>query len=128
MPIVDALSRDSTAICMQPDRRLDYVFVDDAAEALTQLVLRRKVKGAVNIASGRGVPLLHLAKVAAFLMNLPESAVIAGRPARLDADVVGDNARAAGQLDWVPQTSLEIGLSKTIAWYQKKHCPTLGVA
>lgn len=96
----------------------DYLHVDDVAAALV-LLAESRTTGTVNIASGEGIA-VHA------LMRLAEE--LAGRTALVQSGVLpyraweppylcGDPARLK-HLGWTPHHTLRSGLADTIAWWR----------
>ncbi|MFZ2279692.1 MAG: NAD(P)-dependent oxidoreductase [Prosthecobacter sp.] len=91
----------------------DYIYIDDAALALCR-ALEEKITGAVNVGTGRGVVIQHLAqRIADALGVAPCQALPTGEPA-LDPtpSIVADLTRL-GSI-WTPKVSLEEGLQRLI--------------
>lgn len=96
----------------------DYVYVGDVAAA-NVLALESSYSGALNIGTGRETDVVALF---ASLREKVGSDVIAihgppkaGEQRRSSLEA----ARARAELGWTPQTSLEEGLEKTIAYYRQ---------
>ena len=85
----------------EPDRRVDLIYVDDAAEALATIAASGA--GAYNIGSGTGTSVRELATLAGVAIAAP------AEPVPLRPDVVADIAHLRG-LGWSPSTPLARGL------------------
>lgn len=101
--------------------RRDFLFVDDHCEALDRIlhVDASKVVGQViNLGAGRDVSVLEIAHAVRATMERPEAkiAFIGNRPGQVFRHTC-DASKAARLLDWVPKTTFEDGLEKTVAWY-----------
>jgi nucleoside-diphosphate-sugar epimerase len=98
------------------------VFIDDVVSAVEKVIDRRDVLSgeALNIASGRGIPLEFVAqKISNLLHTCPEYSVIedrSGDVTRFTADI----SKAQSVLDWQPSTRLENGLNETIKWFNSQ--------
>jgi len=90
----------------------DFLFVDDAIEAIIKALNYNGPSDIFNIGSGKTVSLLELAKL--LEKTLGQKIPIEFKPA--EAHVVrklsGDVTKAKNLLDWRPKVSLEEGLSK----------------
>jgi len=99
----------------------DFVFVDDVADALGKAALGDHGGQRIfNIGSGRGHSLREV--IAAIETLLGRRLKIEWKPRRsIDVPVsVVAIDRARECLDWVPKTSFEAGLQKTIEWGRQR--------
>ncbi|HSN93386.1 MAG TPA: NAD(P)-dependent oxidoreductase [Anaeromyxobacteraceae bacterium] len=98
-----------------PCRQLwDWLYEDDAAEALALLALRRGAEGLFNVASGRPRPLEETVRMVAGLVA-PGAAVPLGERPGPEQDLVADVGRIAAALAWTPRVDLPEGLRLTVA-------------
>ena len=98
----------------------DFVYIDDVVDALLLAATAPIAVGeTVNIASGRGTPVLETVKTILELMQ--STAKIEAGAAEVRADEIqlmsGDNAKAQALLGWSPKFDLRSGLERTIAWF-----------
>jgi len=94
----------------------DWVYVDDAVEAIVA-ALDRRARGTFNVAGGRGTSVREMLAIVQRLAGAPVDAAWppARRPAmRIEIDV----ARARAELGWAPRVALDEGLRRTIAWFR----------
>ena len=94
----------------------DYVYLDDAADAIVQaLKLRRH--GTYNIGSGRGVAVREVAEkiVKLYKKNLKPIYRASNKPS---TNIILDIKRARQDLSYTPRTDLEVGLLEEIEWYE----------
>jgi nucleoside-diphosphate-sugar epimerase len=123
--IVRKLLLGEVAHCNSGENRRDYLHSSDAAGALVAL-LSSDVKGAVNIASGRGVRIKDVAQMLAalthseHLLEVSFSADSKSNPATLVADI----RRLRNEVGWVPELQLETGLPEIVEWW-RAHAPAL---
>jgi UDP-glucose 4-epimerase len=120
-------------ICGDGRQALDYLYVDDAIDALV-LATRREADGELfHIGSGRAVPVAELVRA---LLAVAGSAL---RPVHVPADETAGTWRAADiahareRLGWRPRTPLEQGLRLTLDWVRARDAracnpQTLGAA
>jgi GDP-4-dehydro-6-deoxy-D-mannose reductase len=117
IPTVLRQLRTSPEIRIKDSRpRRDYIHVDDVVEALAKIGERRPSWAIFNVASGTShsvgdiIALLQKAVgVSKPVIELHEE-----RPNEIP-DVVGDNSRAAADLGWRPQVSMEEGIRRLAA-------------
>lgn len=93
----------------------DYVHADDAAAAHVRL-LGSDVRGCVNVGSGRGVELRHIADRVARLCGVGRCADFGRRTAPEAAPrvLVADVSRLTHELGWHPSVSLDDGLTQMV--------------
>ncbi len=115
--------------CSEGTQIRDYLFVEDAADALVEL-LGSEITGPVNIASGEGV------RVRDFVLELAERVDAAGAGGDNCAEriewgkvgrsgseaplVIADIARLRDELGWQPRIGRSEGLDRTIAWWRER--------
>jgi nucleoside-diphosphate-sugar epimerase len=117
--VIDALLAGRTAHCSPGQQVRDFVHVRDVAAALVTL-LRGERDGPVDIGTGQGSTIRHVAEEIARQLNRPELVRFDGAPpeASEPASLIAD-ARALRALGWLPRT-LETGLAETIAWHRAR--------
>ena len=118
--VIRALLAGEPARCSHGRQVRDYLFIDDAADALVAL-LANPVTGAVNVGSGLRTPLRTLVdEVAAQLdaRDLVQYGALTSPPNEAPV-VVADIDRLRDTTGWSPQTSLRRGVAQTIAWWQR---------
>ncbi len=103
-----------------PDTARDFVYVDDAVEALIRLACGKDVTpGAIyNVASGIQTTLETVVAQAKELLGVTAEPVWGGmRPRAWDTGVwVGDASAMRRDLRWSAEVGLRDGLSRTIGW------------
>ncbi len=94
----------------------DYVYVDDAVEAMLSAARTDSTQRLFNIGSGAGVSLRELVDTIGRLLQRELTVSYeAGRPVDIPKSIL-DVSRAEAALDWSADTTLEEGLKRTIAW------------
>ncbi|MCA1337335.1 dTDP-glucose 4,6-dehydratase [Pseudooceanicola marinus] len=103
----------------------DWLFVEDHAEALLRVLTRGEVGRSYNLGAEAEVTNLELVRRICRLLDLRRPAgapheelitLVADRPGH-DRRYAIDPERAASELGWRAQVSLEEGLSRTVDWY-----------
>lgn len=92
----------------------DYIYRDDAVEALLRAGAEPAAEGAFNIGTGRGASLLDI--VAVLERTLGRPIAVERRPARpVDVPVsVLDPSRARRELGWTARTEFKEGVARTL--------------
>jgi nucleoside-diphosphate-sugar epimerase len=108
---------------VSPNTARDFVYVDDAVEALIRIAGGKDVPpGAIyNVASGVQTTLSEAVGAARELLGVASEPAWGGMPPRAwDTSVwVGDPAAIRRDTGWAAETSLHDGLSRTIHWLRE---------
>ncbi|HEY6391227.1 MAG TPA: NAD-dependent epimerase/dehydratase family protein [Bryobacteraceae bacterium] len=106
-----------------PGTARDFVYVDDAVDAMLQVAATPSIqRGAIyNICTGVQSTLADVVAVARKLMKISAEPVWSTMPDRSwDTDRwVGSPHRIKKEIGWRAQTTLEEGLAKTLRWFVK---------
>ena len=103
------------------EQRCDYLYVEDAVEAVCRLALETQAQGVFNLGSGEAHSLRALVEM---LRDLVDPSLLLGfgdlpyRPNQV-MHLEGDIAKLAAATGWQPQTTLEDGLRRTVAWHRR---------
>lgn len=115
--VVNSLLHDEPARCTHGNQVRDFMHVEDVAVAFVKL-LESEARGAVNIASGKAVPLKEVVYAIADhfnkrqLVQLGAISAAAGEPAVLVADV----GRLRDEVGFKPHYDLKQGIAQTIEY------------
>lgn len=119
--VIRALLRGRLAECSSADEIRDFLYVEDAAQAIVAL-LDCNVKGSVNIASGIPVSLKML--VLQIGEQLGRRNLIrlgtASASSRDSSMLVADVRRLTYEVGWLPSHDLTAGLDRTIEWWKAR--------
>jgi nucleoside-diphosphate-sugar epimerase len=94
------------------DQLWDYLYEDDAAEALALLLVREDARGVFNLASGVARPLKE-AVLAIRAHVAPDAALRLGELPGKPASLVADVSRLRAATGWGPRVALEEGIRRT---------------
>jgi len=104
----------------QCEQRWDYLFIEDAAEAIYQAGVNSKAQGVFNLGSGQAHSLRNIVEQIRDLIDphLPlgfgELLYRSDQPMHLQADI----ERFKQMMGWSPKVSLSDGLLRTVEWYR----------
>jgi UDP-glucose 4-epimerase len=105
-------------------QRRDYIYIDDAVEALLAVGESSPGDGRVyNVGSGVGTPLVEMARA---IVAMTGSGRLAFTPwpeiaQQIETgDFVADIGRIGRELGWAPRVSLSDGLQRTVAHYRAR--------
>lgn len=98
----------------------EFLYVEDCAEAIVAAMERYDGEDPINIGSGREIAIKDLATLVADISGYRGE--IRWDPAKPDGQPRRclDTSRAAAELGWRARTSLEDGLRRTVAWYERE--------
>ena len=97
----------------------EWLFVDDAAEAMFRAMTCEPCDQPVNVGVGKGVSIADVAKRIGSIVDFNGRIVFdQSKPDGAPYKTV-DGARGEALLRWSPQTDLDDGLSKTLEWYRQ---------
>ncbi|MGH7323633.1 MAG: NAD-dependent epimerase/dehydratase family protein [Candidatus Rokuibacteriota bacterium] len=96
----------------------DYVFVEDVADAVARAVARAEAPGVVNVGTGIQTSVNDLYRRLARAADVARAAVHGpAKPGEQRRSVL-DPSRAKALLGWTPTTSLDAGLTRTLAYFR----------
>ena len=120
---VHRLSRGEPITVYGREKTLDFTYVEDCVDGIARgveaLVERRVVNETINLAFGEGNTLVRMAELIAAELGVdPDMTVepsLLGEVTRYVADI----RKARELLGWEPQTSLDEGIPKAVAWFKE---------
>jgi UDP-glucose 4-epimerase len=105
-------------------QRRDYIFIDDAADALLRLGAAPSANGGTyNVGSGIGTPIVDMARAIVEIAGGGRVEFTAWPPLAEQietGDFVADIARIRRDTAWEPRVTLADGLQRTIAHYKSR--------
>ena len=117
--VINSLLAGETARCSSGDQIRDYLYVQDAANGLVDLLMS-DAQGDFNIASNSPISLRQIVEHIGEKMDrldLIELGAIAKR--ENDAPlVVADTRKISSAIGWQPNIDLDSGLDRTIQWWK----------
>jgi UDP-glucose 4-epimerase len=101
----------------------DYIFVEDLAEAMLALAQAPGVSGEVyNLGSATSTPFIEMARLVAAAVPGTQVQQVewpADRYFVETGDYISDIGKITAAIGWRPRTSLQEGVERTVAYYQK---------
>lgn len=98
----------------------DYIYVGDVAEAFIKALDYSGIGNIFNIGSGAGLSLNQLVDKIEAVLNLSVERIYRpGRPYDVTVNILA-NQMATQELGWVPKTTLEEGLVRTVKWMKSQ--------
>jgi nucleoside-diphosphate-sugar epimerase len=119
---VEAVVRGEPAVSLWGTGRAvrEFLYVKDCVEALTRIAELEKPVDMINVGSEAGVSIRELAELIQRISGFTGALVWDPTKPEGAPHKVVSTARARRLLGWTPQTSLEEGLRRTIAWYREQ--------
>lgn len=117
--VILSLLQGREALCTAGTQVRDFMHVDDVGDAFAAL-LASDVKGGVNIASGRAVPLADVIGTIASQLHAADRVRLGARPipAGEPPSITAAVARLRDEVKWNAARDLDRGLAQTIAWWR----------
>lgn len=119
--LILSLLRNKNFSMTKGEQTRDFIFVDDLINVMLLATKNLQARGEViNIASGKAIRLEFLAKYVAKLLMKEEFLQVDALPYRKNEifNYSVDISKACELLNWIPKTSFESGLEKTINYYK----------
>lgn len=120
--LIDQLLAGERPILGTGDQRWDYLYVEDAAEAISLLATSDLAEGVFNIASGNSRPLRECIEIIRDMIDITlplgigELPVLSNRIIDLEANV----DRLRDVVGWAPATQFIDGISATLDWHRSQ--------
>jgi nucleoside-diphosphate-sugar epimerase len=117
-----ALAGDTLSIYGDGRQRRDYIYIDDAVDALMRMAEAPQSDGRLyNVGSGLGTPLVEMARAIVEIAGGGRIGFVAWPKLAEQietGDFVADIGRIERELGWSPRVSLADGLQRTVAYYR----------
>ena len=114
---IDAMLRGQPFVCKGPNNVWDYVYIDDAAEAMA-CVLESGYRGCVNVGYGP-VSMREVTSVIAELTGGKERLSFENEAAP-GRTLIADTRLLRETVGFTPKTGIREGLEKTVAWWRQQ--------
>jgi len=103
------------------EQRWDYLYIEDAIEAICRLALETRARGVFNLGSGQARTVRSLVETARDLIDPALALGFGDVPYRPDQvmHLQADISKIVGATGWRPRTALEEGLRRTIEWHRR---------
>jgi UDP-glucose 4-epimerase len=102
------------------EQALDYVYVEDAVNALLAMTAREHDGKMVNIASGRAITVNELTATMLAVSGSTVEPLACPPDWTAGSCRVGDPTAAAAELEWKAETPIEVGLQRCWDWMQEE--------
>ncbi|HQF43392.1 MAG TPA: GDP-mannose 4,6-dehydratase, partial [Ignavibacteriaceae bacterium] len=119
--IVRAMNKQPLVIFGEGDQTRDFIYVEDAAKGIIDVARNKKcLNNHFNISTKKETSIKKIAETICKEFSLDPNVYIQKQAPR-PGDVMrlfGDNSKFQQLTGYVPQTSIEEGIHKTIAWFK----------
>jgi UDP-glucose 4-epimerase len=117
------LARDEGVTVFGEDKVLDFTYVDDCVDGIARGVValadRRVANQTINLAYGAGNTLVRAAELIAGELGAQPRITIAPSLLGEVTHYVADVTKARNLLGWEPETPLDEGIPKAVAWFKE---------
>lgn len=119
--VIQSILQEQPALCTHGRQIRDFLYVQDAAEALVAL-MDSNIEGPVNIASGKPVSVAAVIREIADQLERPNLVQLGALPAAENEPplLLADVARLRDEVGWSPRYDLASGLRETINWWRRR--------
>ena len=119
-----ALSRgEPITIFGGEEKLLDFTYIDDCVAGIAQGVYRLEsgelANETINLAFGEGNTLVRAANLIAAELRVEPQVTLSPSLLGEVTHYVADISKARALLDWRPETSLDAGIPKAVAWFKE---------
>jgi len=118
--IVQALRNQDITIYGNGDQTRSFCYVDDMVEAMTKMMATQKnINGPINLGNPHEISINELATRIIDITNSKSKLISKPLPSDDPKQRCPDISKANSSLNWEPTTKLEVGLSRTIQYFNK---------
>ena len=120
--VANALLAGRPAECTAGTQQRDFLHVEDAADALVQLLFS-DVNGPVKIGSGEPVAVRAVVETVADIVGRPDLLRLGVRPMQANEppQLYANVGRLRNEVGWRPRFDLRGGLEDAVAWWRAYH-------
>jgi len=117
--VIRSLLQNEPAYCSQGEQIRDFLYVQDAADALVTL-LDSDVQACINIGSGLPLSVRQIVQEIGKQLQLEKLIQLGARPASPNEPplLLADVTRLRDELGWLPRHDLSSGIQQTINWWK----------
>jgi UDP-glucuronate 4-epimerase len=120
---IHTMLRDEPVTVFGQEKTLDFTYVDDCIDGITQgieaLAEGRVVNETINLAYGNGNSLVHAAELIAAELGVEPKIALAPSLLGEVTHYVADLTKARELLGYDPAVPLEEGISRAVAWFKQ---------
>lgn len=119
--VIHSLLAGDQALCTHGDQERDFMYVEDVAAACVAL-LNSEVKGVVNIASGKPLPIKDVVYAIAQQLGRPDLVRLGAIPCNRSepSKLIADISRLEHEVGFTPTFKLNQGIAMTVESVNKK--------
>lgn len=119
--IVRAMNKNPLVIFGEGNQTRDFIYVEDAAKGIFDVASNKScVNNSINICTGKETSIRKIAETICDEFSLDPDTYIQKQDPR-PGDVMrhlGDNSKFKNLTGYVPKTTIEEGISKTVTWFK----------
>lgn len=121
--LITKLMRNEAPLLTEGKQHWDFLYIDDAIDAIIHLLKSDKASGVFNIGSGEAVTIRTVCEITRDLINPRMDLKFGAVPYRTDqvTFLQANIDRIKHEIKWSPRIPLIEGITKTIEWHQKNN-------
>ena len=117
-------SNDSIEVWGTGSEIRDLLYIDDLVELVQLVFQKQKEKFLIfNAGSDQGISVTELVNKVCHAANKHLKILYRKDKPNLDFSFISDSSKAYQKFGWVAETSLEVGLNRTIKWWKNNYQP-----
>lgn len=115
---IQTMLRGKPFRCNAPNNMWDYIFIDDAAEALTRLICS-DVEGILDIGTGKPIFMRQAFQTIADIVGYPDC-LMCNEDNTDSVRLVANVTHMKQKLDYTAEISFSEGIAKTVTWWKEQ--------
>lgn len=118
--LIDCLYKNTEPEIRNPEARNDFVYVEDVADAIFKLLIKKSPSGDYNIGSGKLTSIKHIISQI-YKGFYKKQKYLRGRKHSMDFinGIYADTSKINKVTGWIPKTTIDSGIGKTIESFGK---------
>jgi UDP-glucose 4-epimerase len=119
---IETANQNKDLIVFGKDKLLDFTYIDDCVDGIIKSIenFGGVKNNTINIASGKGIAIVELAKVILNKMTSREKIIVKESRTGEVTKCIVDISRARELLNYEPKVSIDEGIERAIEWYKSR--------
>lgn len=119
---IETANQNKDLIVFGKDKLLDFTYIDDCVDGIIKSIenFGGVKNNTINIASGKGIAIVELAKVILNKMTSRGKIIVKESRTGEVTKCIVDISRARELLNYEPKVSIDEGIERAIEWYKSR--------